>query len=71
MTGQLLTEGDVYAIWLRDEGRAVRARLFVERDMEGDTYLQLQPVNGLLPFIVKRVQDIEVKGRVLKTIRRW
>ena len=65
MTGQLLQEGDVYAIWLRDEGRAVIARLFVE----GEKRLRLQPVDPTLPPAFKAVRDVEVKGRVLKTLR--
>ncbi len=61
MTG--LQEGDVYAIWLRDEGRAVIARLFVE----DETTLRLQPLSMFRPMF-KQVRDIEIKGRVITTI---
>ncbi len=63
--GQLLQEGDVYVVWLRDEGRAMMARLFVEDERT----LRLQPVDPTRRSVFKAVRDVEVKGRVLKTLR--
>lgn len=67
MTGQLLQEGDVYVLWLKDDQEATIARLFVE----SETLLRLQPVNPTLPPVFKQVKDVEVRGRVLKTIRHY
>ena len=64
MTGQLLQEGGVYLVWLRDESRAMMARVFLDGGR-----LRLQPINPTLPPVFKKVRDVEFRGRVLKTIR--
>ena len=60
-----MTEGDVYLVWLRDECRAMMARVYVA----SDTHLRLQPVNPLLEPLYYKARDVEFRGRVVKTIR--
>ena len=60
-----LQEGGVYLVWLRDESRAMMARVYVASRY----YLRLQPVNPLLEPVFHKVRDVEFRGRVVKTIR--
>ena len=59
-----MTEGSVYLVWLRDESRAMMARVFRDGGR-----LRLQPINLTLPPVFKKVRDVEFRGRVLRTIR--
>ena len=63
MSGQLLQEGDTYMVWLKDEGRAMMAQVF-----RAGKRVRLQPINPEYPELYRRPRDIEIRGRVLKTI---
>ena len=58
-----LKEGDVYMVWLKDEGRAMMARLF-----RAEPYVQLMPINLRAQPVFKYPRDIEIRGRVITTI---
>ena len=58
-----LREGDVYMVWLKDEGRAMMAQVFSDKGV-----VRLQPINHTLPPVFKKPRDIEIRGRVLLTI---
>ena len=58
-----LWDGDTYMVWLKDEGRAMMARVFPDSGV-----VRLQPINRTLPPVFKKPCDIEIRGRVLKTI---
>ncbi len=60
-----LQEGATYMVWLRDEGRAMMARIYRDGGR-----LRLQPINPTLPPVFKRFCNVEIRGRVLKVIRR-
>ena len=60
----ILQEGGVYLVWLRDECRAMMARVFRDGGR-----LRLQPINPTLPPVFKRHCNVEFRGRVVKTIR--
>ena len=59
----VLEDGDVCMVWLRDEGRAMMARVFPDGGR-----VRLMPINLSLPPVFKQPCEIEIRGRVLKTI---
>ena len=52
--------GDMVAVWLKDEGEVTLKKIYYEGDR-----IRLQPANSTMQPIFKNAKDVEVQGRVL------
>jgi repressor LexA len=52
--------GDMVAVWLKDEGEVTLKKIYYEGDR-----VRLQPANVTMQPIYKRASDVEVQGKVL------
>lgn len=59
-------DGDMVAVWLKDENETTLKKFFHEGDR-----IRLQPMNAALSPIYKPAEDVEVQGKVLAAIRNW
>ena len=59
-------EGEMVAVWLRDENETTLKRFFHEGDR-----VRLQPMNAAMGPIYTRADNVEVQGRVIAAIRSW
>ena len=56
-------DGDMVAVWLKNEGEATLKKIYTEEDR-----IRLQPANVTMDPIYTDPENIEVQGRVLTTI---
>jgi len=59
-------DGDMVAVWLKDENETTLKKFFREGDR-----VRLQPMNSRLKPIFTSLTNVEVQGRVLTAIRNW
>ena len=59
-------DGEMVAVWLRDENETTLKRFFHEGDR-----VRLQPMNAAMAPIYTRADNVEVQGRVIAAIRSW
>jgi len=59
-------DGDMVAVWLRDENETTLKKFFHEGDR-----IRLQPMNATMQPIYTRPENVEVQGRVVTAIRSW
>ena len=59
-------DGEMVAVWLRDENETTLKRFFREGDR-----VRLQPMNTAMGPIYTRADNVEVQGRVIAAIRSW
>ncbi len=59
-------DGEMVAVWLRDENETTLKRFFHEGDR-----VRLQPMNTAMGPIYARADNVEVQGRVIAAIRSW
>ena len=59
-------DGEMVAVWLKDENETTLKKLFREGDR-----VRLQPMNAQLEPIYTPAANVEVQGRVLAAIRSW
>jgi repressor LexA len=59
-------DGDMVAVWLRDENETTLKKFFHEGDR-----VRLQPMNATMQPIYTRPENVEVQGRVVAAIRNW
>jgi repressor LexA len=59
-------DGDMVAVWLRDENETTLKKFFHEGDR-----IRLQPMNATMQPIYTRPDNVEVQGRVVTAIRSW
>jgi len=52
--------GDMVAVWLKDESEVTLKKIYFEGDR-----VRLQPANATMQPIFKKAEDVEVQGRVL------
>ena len=56
--------GEMAAVWLKDEKKATLKKVFVSRDR-----VRLQPANSQMKPIYARPDDVEIQGKVIAVIR--
>ena len=61
---QSCDDGDMVAVWLKDENETTLKKFFHEGDR-----IRLQPMNATMDPIYTRPENVEVQGRVLSSIR--
>ena len=61
---QSCDDGDMVAVWLRDENETTLKKFFHEGER-----VRLQPMNSAMDPIYTSPDNVEVKGRVLSSIR--
>jgi len=59
-------DGEMVAVWLRDENETTLKRFYREGDR-----VRLQPMNQTLGPIYTSINNVEVQGRVVSAIRNW
>ena len=59
-------DGDMVAVWLRDENETTLKKFFHEGER-----VRLQPMNSQMQPIYTRPDNVEVQGRVVAAIRNW
>jgi len=59
-------DGDMVAVWLRDENETTLKKFFHE-----GARVRLQPMNSTMQPIYTRPENVEVQGRVVAAIRNW
>jgi repressor LexA len=59
-------DGEMVAVWLRDENETTLKQFFHEGDR-----IRLQPMNATMQPIYTRPDNVEVQGRVVAAIRSW
>jgi repressor LexA len=57
-------DGDMVAVWLRDENATTLKRLYREGDR-----VRLQPMNAAMDPIYTAADNVDVQGKVLSSIR--
>jgi repressor LexA len=63
---QSCDDGDMVAVWLKDENETTLKQFFHEGDR-----VRLQPMNATMQPIYTRADNVEVHGRVVAAIRSW
>lgn len=63
---QSCDDGDMVAVWLKDENETTLKQFFHEGDR-----VRLQPMNATMQPIYTRPDNVEVHGRVVTSIRSW
>ncbi len=63
---QSCDDGDMVAVWLKDENETTLKRIFIEGER-----VRLQPMNTQMQAFYTSTQNIQVQGRVLAAIRSW
>ena len=63
---QSCADGDMVAVWLRDENETTLKKFFNEGER-----IRLQPMNATMEPIYVRPENVEVQGRVVTSIRSW
>ena len=61
---QSCDDGDMVAVWLRDEEETTLKRFYLEGDR-----VRLQPANATMDPIYTSVGNVDVQGRVVTAIR--
>ena len=59
-------DGEMVAVWLKDENETTLKKLFREGDR-----VRLQPMNAQLEPVYTPAANVEIQGRVLAAIRNW
>lgn len=59
-------DGDMVAVWLKDENETTLKQFFHEGDR-----IRLQPMNATMQPFYTRPENVEVQGRVVTAIRSW
>ncbi len=59
-------DGDMVAVWLKDENETTLKRFYHEGDR-----IRLQPMNATMQPFYTRPDNVEVHGRVVTAIRSW
>ena len=57
--------GDMVAVWLKDEGEVTLKKIFYEGDQ-----VRLQPANSTMKPIFTEAKNVEIQGKVLATVGR-
>jgi repressor LexA len=59
-------DGEMVAVWLRDENETTLKKFYREGDR-----VRLQPMNSAMGPIYTRAENVQVQGRVITAIRSW